>query len=83
MPRTVEIVRLAGRLAVFVVDQGESRGNQNERARDVLRKLAKHTGSPCAPRWYFKDGISMMTLCRDIAQARLLEEAEQPRWRPL
>ena len=31
----------------------------------------------------FKDRISMLTLCRDIAQARLLEEAAQPRWRPL
>ena len=30
-----------------------------------------------------KDGISMVTLCGDIAQARLLEEPTQQGWRPL
>jgi hypothetical protein len=30
-----------------------------------------------------KDRISMVTLCGDIAQARLLEEPTQQGWRPL
>ena len=32
---------------------------------------------------YIKDRISMVTLCGDIAQARLLEEPTQQGWRPL
>ena len=66
-----------------------TRAGQWEPLWDDLRGLSRQTltkGPVAKPHFLgtiINDRISMVTLCGDIAQARLLEEPTQQGWRPL
>ncbi len=69
MPGTAKIAELAGGLAVFVINQGESRGNDNERTRKALAILGKKHGIVICP----------VVVMRRIAHARSYENGRTAR----
>ena len=69
MPRTARIAELAGRPAIFVINQGESRGDHNERAREALAILGKQHRIPTCP----------VTVMRRIAHVRAYENGQTAR----
>ena len=64
MPGTAKIAELAGGPAVFVINQGESRGDHNERTREALAILGKKHGIVTCP----------VTVMRRIAPRAIVRE---------
>ena len=69
MPRTAKIAELAGGPAVFVINQGESRGDHNERTREALAILGNKHGIVTCP----------VTVMRRIAHVRSYENGQTAR----